>query len=490
MKSNKGISMITLVITIVSMLILLGIAYRIGSRYISKSKEEERTALVSILSTTVERRQNDKYVGLGDEDIYYIGYHVSSGDFERLYPKFENKSNIYDPGFWYVIDAEKAEDLGIVNADKYLVEDVKKDANKNDDKYVAIVDYFTGNVELIKRVEVEDDVLGDITEGTDETGCPHTEITIATCIEPAVCNNCGKVIHQALGHNYPINTPSCTEDKKCTRCGFILEKALGHEYLEELSFNDRGHFHKCRRYDDCGSVGGFEEHKKKYTALDTDPWEWIHEVKCEKCLWVDEDEACTVKIKSKDVKVHIEYCVDCFKQREQEHDDLKYRYIDKTEHMVYCDTCDSDLYKEEHIDIEEPYGICDKCDGIMDISKPPRVEVLTVENITPGESGEYWARKGDTIKITLQTNLVLSGAPTVKLQDIEIKKEDMKQNGLTFTITIDTFNYPFIDGLMGIEVINMRSMWSVEGEPVYATTDGKYVTYDATKPIYIYVPED
>lgn len=61
-KNNKGISMITLVITIICILIFLGIAYRIGSRYITESIEEEKNVLISVLSSVVSRRQNDKYV--------------------------------------------------------------------------------------------------------------------------------------------------------------------------------------------------------------------------------------------------------------------------------------------------------------------------------------------------------------------------------------------------------------------------------------------
>lgn len=64
MKRNKGISMITLVITIICMILFIGIAYRIGSQYISKSREEERDVLISVLSGAVTRRQNDKYGGL------------------------------------------------------------------------------------------------------------------------------------------------------------------------------------------------------------------------------------------------------------------------------------------------------------------------------------------------------------------------------------------------------------------------------------------
>ncbi len=64
MNRNKGISMIALVITIICMILFLGIAYRIGTRYISESREQEKSVLIDVISKAVSRRQNDKYVGV------------------------------------------------------------------------------------------------------------------------------------------------------------------------------------------------------------------------------------------------------------------------------------------------------------------------------------------------------------------------------------------------------------------------------------------
>jgi hypothetical protein len=161
--------------------------------------------------------------------------------------------------------------------------------------------------------------------------------------------------------------------------------------------------------------------------------------------------------------------------------------------MVCCGVCKDDLYREEHIDIEKPYGICDKCDGVIDVSKPPQVEILTVENITPGDAGIYWAKQNDIVRINLKTTVVLAEAPTIKLQNIAIDKNVMRQdiaNGLNWTIDIDTSKYSFVDGVMTIEVSDLRSLWGVTGENKKETTDGNYVTYDPTKPIYIFVPEE
>ena len=195
MKNNKGISMITLIVTIVCIIIFLGIAYRIGSRYISESKEEEKVALTSILSDSVVRRQNDKYAVASGDKIYYTGYHLSSDDFEKLYDKFDKKDCMYEPGLWFVIDANKAEELGIVDSSKYLIDNINN-VSSDEDRYIAVVDYYTGNVQLIKYQDV-DGFIGDIVDGSDGTGCEHT-YTILTCLEPSVCTKCGLVSANAL----------------------------------------------------------------------------------------------------------------------------------------------------------------------------------------------------------------------------------------------------------------------------------------------------
>lgn len=487
MKSNKGISMITLIITIISMIILLGIAYRIGTRYISESREEERTSLISILSTSVVRRQNDKYVGNVGENLYYVGYHITTEDFEKLYENFEKKDCMYEPGLWYAIDAEKATELGIIDAEKFLIDDVKEELDEDEKKVLAVVDYYTGNVQLLKCEHIKD-IIKDIINKDDGTGCEH-RYTIVSCLEPSVCTKCGTVLKQSLGHEYNLEVPTCTEPVKCNRCGYIKEKALGHEYENTLSHNDEGHFNKCIRYDSCHGIGNFEKHKLNYYEIDGD--EWIHESICRICGWEDLAEPCTTQIKSKDMHNHIEYCTKCLKEKETEHDSEKrYKFIDKHEHMVWCDSCNYDLYREEHIDIKKPYGICDLCRGIIDITDAPRVEKLIMENITPSGESVYWAKRGDIIQITFETSLMLSEVPTVELQGIEIRKEDIQQDDLVWTIQVDTSKYAFVDGLMSIEVSNIVSMWDVEANDMDETTDDKYVTYDSIKPEYIYIPEN
>ena len=136
------------------------------------------------------------------------------------------------------------------------------------------------------------------------------------------------------------------------------------------------------------------------------------------------------------------------------------------------------------------YGICDKCEGITDITEKPGLDSLIMVNITPTGENEYWAKNGDTIRITFESSVLLAAAPTVKLQNIEIKAEDFTQDDLKWTIDIDTAEYAFVDGIMNIQVSDIRSMWGVVGEPIYNTSDGNYITFDSVKPEYIYVPEN
>ena len=488
MKDNKGISMITLVITIICMVIFLSLAYRIGSRYIFESKEEEKTALTEVLSDVVTRRQNDKYVGIGDTTLHYIGYYVSSGDYDELSKNFENPNRMYEPGLWYILDADKAQELEIEEAQNYLVENLKNKSEDEDKKYVAVSNYYTGEIELLKYGEVKD-IVNNIVDGSDdnENGCEH-EYTMVSCTEASVCTKCGKIMLHALGHDFNLSEPTCTEDKKCKRCGYIEQKALGHEYVDELSYNDEGHFNKCIRYDTCKAVGNFENHDKKYGQKAGDEWE--HIVKCDICGWEDLNEPCTTEVKTKDLNNHIVYCTKCLREKEEAHDNKKYRWCDENEHMIYCGTCQGELYREEHVDVEKPYGICDKCNGVLNMQKEPEIVSITMKNITSGVEEIYYAKKGDTIQIKIEASMLLSGAPTIKLQDRVINSNSIKQqeDPLIWIAEINTADYLFEDKIMNIEVNDIKSLWGVKGKDIFETTDDKYITYDSTKPQYIYIP--
>lgn len=487
MKNSKGISMISLIITIICILIFVGLSYRIGSRYIKVSKEDEKDALVSVISNAVTRRQNDKYISVGNENIYYSGYPMSEEEFNRILGDDHDWGN----GLWFIVDAKSAEDLGVVDPEQFLVEDLTNPTEEDDDKYVAIVDYDTGKVELVYYDgDVDKEEIKDIAQNykDNETGCTHT-FSVVSCIEPSVCTKCGLIFSKALGHDFNHESATCTEDKKCNRCGYIAQKALGHEYdTSTLYHNDDGHFNKCIRYDTCGAIGNFKEHIKEYGYIEGT--EWKHNVRCTYtgCGW-SKIEECTKSIKPKDIEYHTIYCEHCGRSEDIKHDDIRFRYIDKEKHMVYCYTCKSDLYLEEHIDIEEPFGICDRCEGVVNVNKAPTIEILTMENITRDIENKDYAKKGDTIKITVKASLLLAGAPTIKVQGQEISPgKILSEDNFTWYAEFKTSDYTFSEGKLTISVSNVKSLWGVymQGE-VTETTDNKYIIYDSIKPEYIYI---
>ena len=494
MKNNKGISMITLIVTIVVMIIILGISYNLGSRYIAESKQKEREALLSVISGAVDRRQNDKYVAneADKEKLLYSGYHISSGDFEKLLPSFQDQTSIYEPGVWFILDADKAEGLGVVGGAEYLIDDLKKTAEEDDEtqakdsenKYLAVVDYFTGKVELIKYQDFDSEIVDKIKNSEE---CIH-EYTVLSCTEPSVCKKCGEVV-ASITHDFDRDgdnkddEATCTEDKKCNRCGYIEQGALGHDFLDEIGYNDVGHFNKCSR---CDAMGNFEEHQKNYIVSAS---EWKHQIECssEKCNWGKEEE-CSKQIRPKDTVEHTIYCADCLKAEDVEHDEKRYKSIDKKIHNVYCATCNIELYTEKHIDMVEPYGICDKCTGVLELTDEPEVESLTMENIQEGATNKNYAKYGDKLKVTLKTSVVLAEAPTIQLGNtiINSKASIDHADALTWIFEIKTDDYNFSDGVLNIRVTNIKSLWNIRGEDIEETTDGLYITYDKTKPTYIY----
>lgn len=60
------------------------------------------------------------------------------------------------------------------------------------------------------------------------SGChKHISATPATCTEPEICTECGKVITEALGHE-PGPEATCTAPQTCQRCGIELAPQLSH----------------------------------------------------------------------------------------------------------------------------------------------------------------------------------------------------------------------------------------------------------------------
>lgn len=415
--------------------------------------------------------------------MYYSGYHLSQDNFEKLKPSFAD-NHIYDPGIWYALDANKAGELGVSNPDQYLVDNLKKPTDEKN-KYIGIVNYYTGEVELLYFADVSKDIIDDV---VDNSGSDHEHIpTVASCLEPSVCEICGLILTPAFGHEYNIEKATCTEDRKCIRCGYIIEKAIGHDYdTTVLSFDEKGHFNKCKR---CDSKGNFVEHDRKY-GINSTTDEWVHTVTCSECAWRNESEACTVEYMSLNLTQHRKICKFCSKYQDSDHDDIRYRYLNEDKHVVYCNTCKSDLYEESHIDVENPLGMCDECDGIFDIEKVPTLDVVEMKNIQDSAEDAYWAKAGDKLQLVFSTTVMLSEKPTVTIQGKTIKSDQIAmRDSLTYVVEFRTDEYDFEDGLLDVSISNIRSIWGIMGENVDRTTDNKYISYDKILPEYIYVPK-
>ncbi len=391
------------------------------------------------------------------------------------------------------MDAKKANELGVSNAEQYLINDLNNPINTKN-KYVGVVDYFTGNVELLSYTDVTyKQTFDDVAK--EEAGCTHDgTVTVASCTEPAVCTKCGKIISAALGHSFDREHATCTEDSKCIRCGYIQEKALGHEYTSTWSWDDTGHFNKCVRYDECHSKGNFQAHQKQY-GMKPDNADgsivWRHTVTCKdaNCNWTKEED-CELSFRSINANGHARYCKNCLKEQEMPHDVIKYKGYDDKKHILYCATCQGDLYDEEHLDVEEPYGICDKCGETANTANAPVLTTVTMENITEGVEEKYWAKAGETIRITIETSVILSDKPTIKLQGKVVNSDSITPVSIQkYTVDIKVDDYKFQEGLIDISIENIRSAWGVTGENVYKTTDEEYVYYDSIPPEYIFIPE-
>lgn len=497
MKSNKGISMISLVITIIVMAILLSVAYRIGSRYITSARQQEVDALTAILSSAVQKRQKDNFIGIAGAKSYYSGYLISSGDFDKVYPFLDEKSSIYEPGLWYFIDAVKAEDLGVNDSNKYLVNDIY-DIENEDGKYLAVANYYTSKVELLSYDDIKNMEIDISRVKTDDSGVHgpggHEPVwTVATCTEPSVCKECGMVNQPALGHKFNVPEATCTLDKVCENCGYIEAKATGHDYdTSRLEYDgSKGHYNPCTK---CGAPGNFEKHTLHYSStLGNNKWQ--HNVWCEKAdgtkCGYSAIEECNLEFSHKNENVHIQRCTDCGREAETPHDSPpSYKYYDRDYHILCCKSCDTEFDYQRHIDVKAPYGICDECKGLTDTSRGPSVKIkMQNKSETENEDKKYVAKLGDIIEVVIETDMVLLDSPTITVQDKVINKSDIvkDEESNNYVANINTKNYEFEDGLLSVQVTNVKTLWGVEGSDVNKTDDNKYVDYDGTVPSYIYI---
>ena len=85
----------------------------------------------------------------------------------------------------------------------------------------------------------------------------------ATCIQPAICEICGKENGESLGHDWKEAT--CTEPKICNRCNAIEGEALGHIEEKEI-VTVKGNINKAGTISKVCSVCGAEYSPRNVTV--------------------------------------------------------------------------------------------------------------------------------------------------------------------------------------------------------------------------------
>ena len=159
-KNNTGISMISLIVIIVSVIILSAVAITAGYHYIEESQRSERTVLTTIIAEAAYRRQNDYNL---DFRNYYEGYivpdeeQINTDNFRNLPENFEEEKSKIDEELngvapvWFILDGESALSLGVQETSKYQKYITEKvlDVEEEEGKYVpvALVEYVTGRNE-------------------------------------------------------------------------------------------------------------------------------------------------------------------------------------------------------------------------------------------------------------------------------------------------------------------------------------------------------
>lgn len=147
-KENMGISMIAVVITIISMIILIAIAFNVGDKYLNESRNTEQKAIINLVADSIRRREEDISIGI---ETTYVGYKLVSNWYENG-SWFKDLPDEINEGIYFLIDASEGKKLGINGLEKYITNDFMQDSLNGQNEYVKvlIVNYQEDLVYLVK----------------------------------------------------------------------------------------------------------------------------------------------------------------------------------------------------------------------------------------------------------------------------------------------------------------------------------------------------
>ncbi len=481
MHDSKGISMISLIVTIVCIILLSSMAIGTGTKYIRESKAKDKESFISVMSTAVARRQED--TNINSISYPYLGYYIKDAViFERVFAPKVSETIYFEEGTWYIVDTTTARELGVVEPERYL-ETV--DQSYTEEIKVALVDYETAKVYLINAYSSE--IAG-------------------------LENNGGGPI---LGHTHRYVDydlyPTCTEPRKCADCGFIDAEATGHVYdpldAPALAVGDEENAHYNKVCKVCGMQGGYERHTFEYIHLVKDG-KWYHKSTCNVCGYtkrnlagVDNEERCKEFIKlpnseADKVTTHIRACRICLHEEVESHD-VTYRRISESMHEKYCadELCGHVIAREYHID-EDGDEKCDLCNSDIISFAYPQISVVKMEKTLPTPTkndDKYIAKYGDTITLNFTADRQITNL------EIHIGSHLIDSSNATITTTDNkTWSVEYVlDKARPLDDGNIRfSIYceSLSNVPIPSeittTTDGKRVVFDGTNPVIDYIPKE
>lgn len=474
MRNSKGISMISLIVTVLCTILLASLAIGTGTRYIRESRSKDRAAFISVMSNAVVRRHAD--TALNSIAYPYLGYRINdSVKFETIFVPKVSEPIKYENGIWYVLDTTTARELGVQEPERYVA---TIDLNYEEMVKVALVDYATGKVYLIDVNADEMGTFDSITSGP-VSGHEHRYLSEATC----------------------------TEAKKCEDCGFIDEEAKGHQYGEENrpepASGDEENSHFNRKCIICNMQGGYEPHNFEFEHFIKDE-EWYHKSKCTVCEYekkfgLEVEERCTEELRTIETEpdrsvYHIHFCRICEHTVEKERHNIQYRSIGVDMHEKYCaDDCGYKGVEEFHVDESVVDEKCDLCGADIIVTSYPKIGIVEMENANPiSPEQKYIARYGDNIRLRVVSNKPLNkdsmevyiAGRRVAAENIMIS-ENKKELNITFYLNP---NVSTPDGVIQFS-INGESVDGYEfPDGAITTTSNKtYVIFDGTSPEIEYI---
>lgn len=381
---NRGISLVSLIIVVVSIIILISIVVNVGYNYIEETSRTEGETVLKLISDGAVNRQNDIHV---EVDMYYVGYPLNPDELTNIVglpDDFAVETN----DLWYFIDANSAAELGVKESDKFIEKDLK-----NPTKEVVktvLVDYVTGEAYLVEiRTEFIAGVIEDTTcnQSPDDT---HT-YSIQTCTKGSFCIYCGvaQTGHESgLGHDFLPAT--CTAAGICSRCGAIntSDPARGHSFPTNPITGDETwitdatkHWKTCEK---CGIKKDTEEHLKGYVRIKLSDSPEVYDAKyhkelCSVCGWESVKTPHQIAYEVTGDYTHRRYCELC--EYSEEHVDSGWIVDDPTYHWRNCtEDCESldgvidcingdKLFYDRHVDKNND-NVCDICLKVLDNTPP------------------------------------------------------------------------------------------------------------------------